>query len=101
MGAHFRVPILASSWAEIASRLRSQQVYLAAAQQGVSYTQADFRSSLALIVGGEAAGAGLQAQDLAKRYVHIPMPGGSESLNAAVAAGILLFEVLRQRSGKI
>jgi tRNA G18 (ribose-2'-O)-methylase SpoU len=30
--------------------------------------------------------------------VHIPMPGGSESLNAAIAAGVLMFEVLRQRS---
>ncbi len=67
-------------------------------QEGLSYTQANFRSPLALIVGGEAQGAGPQARRLAQAQVHIPMPGGGESLNAAVAAGILLFEVARQRS---
>jgi tRNA G18 (ribose-2'-O)-methylase SpoU len=35
---------------------------------------------------------------MATQCVYIPMPGGSESLNAAVAAGVLLFEVARQRS---
>jgi len=56
--------------------------------------------ALALIVGGEAQGAGSEALDLAQEKVHVPMPGGAESLNAAVAAGVLLFEVLRQRGIK-
>jgi TrmH family RNA methyltransferase len=53
---------------------------------------------VALIIGGEAGGAGQEAESLAGGAVQIPMPGGMESLNAAVAAGVLLFEVVRQRS---
>ena len=98
MGAHFRLPVHSLDWEAIAGHLAPLQVYLAAVQEGLSYTQANFRSPLALIVGGEAQGAGPQARRLAQAQVRIPMPGGGESLNAAVAAGILLFEVARQRS---
>jgi TrmH family RNA methyltransferase len=101
MGAHFHLPIHSLSWEEIklilkepANRLR---VYLADSTAGIPYTKADFRSPLAFIVGGEAAGAGPESASLADETVHIPMPGGSESLNAGVAASILLFEAVRQR----
>jgi TrmH family RNA methyltransferase len=75
------------------------KVYLADAAGEVQYTQANFREPLAIIVGGEAAGAGSEAAALADEKIIIPMPDSSESLNAAVAAGILLFEVVRQRRG--
>lgn len=99
MGAHFRLPLYALAWEEIHALLdkASLRVYLADAGQGVTYTTADFRLPLALIVGGEAEGAGVDAGSLAHERVRIPMPGGSESLNAAAAAAILLFEVVRQR----
>jgi TrmH family RNA methyltransferase len=61
------------------------------------YFEAEFQSPLALIIGGEAAGAGNQATQLATCRVHIPMPGKSESLNASIAGAILMFEVLRQK----
>jgi TrmH family RNA methyltransferase len=103
MGAHFRLPIRSLSWQDIGHTLKqasgNMQIYLADSAGGISYTQAEFRTPLALIVGGEAAGAGSEAESLADGKVHIPMPGGSESLNAAVAASILLFEVVRQRTG--
>ena len=98
MGAHFRLPVHNLDWDLIAPHLAPLHVVLAEMQAGLPCTQADFRPPLALIVGGEAEGAGPQARRLANLSVHIPMPGGVESLNAAVAAGILLFEVLRQRS---
>jgi TrmH family RNA methyltransferase len=98
MGAQFRLPVHALDWDEIARYLASLRIVLAAMDEGQAYTQADFRFPLALIVGGEAEGAGPQARRLAHASVHIPMPGGGESLNAAVAAGILLFEVVRQRA---
>jgi TrmH family RNA methyltransferase len=103
MGAHFRLPVLSLKWEEIVERLESYglRVYLAAAGEGVAYNQADFGLPLALIVGGEAEGAGEVARKLAGERVHIPMPGGMESLNAAIAAGILLFEVVRQRLNSI
>ena len=59
--------------------------------------QADFRSPLALIIGGEAEGASEAARKLAAQSVSIPMAGKTESLNAAIAGSILMFEVRRQR----
>ncbi len=102
MGAHFRLPILNLSWSELKRTLTQSgsnlRVFLADSSAGIPYTQADFRPPLALIIGGEAAGAGAESLSVADTKVHIPMPGGSESLNAAAAASILLFEVQRQRS---
>ena len=97
MGAHFRLPMLSLSWEEIGKTLEPLKVYLAAAGAGAPYWAADFFSPLALIIGGEAEGAGPQAQHLADASVHIPMPGGGESLNAAAAGAVLLYEVVRQR----
>ncbi len=101
MGAHFRLPIQSLSWPAIGRVINNSagglRVYLADARDGIAYTKADFRAPLAIIVGGEAAGAGEEANKLATEKVHIPMPGRSESLNAGVAAGILLFEAVRQR----
>jgi RNA methyltransferase, TrmH family len=101
MGAHFRLPIISMDWPELERFLihsaSSLHVFLADSSAGIPYTRADFRSPLALIVGGEAAGAGSESFSIAEDKVHIPMQGGSESLNAATAASILLFEVQRQR----
>jgi tRNA G18 (ribose-2'-O)-methylase SpoU len=73
------------------------RVFLAAAKMGLPYTSADFTMPLALILGGEAAGAGKDAREMTHDRVYIPMPGGGESLNVSMAAGILLFEIVRQR----
>jgi len=99
MGAHFRLPIQALSWTEIRGLLERSglHVYLADAGSGTSYTRADFCLPLALVVGGEAQGASPFAVSLAMERVHIPMPGGMESLNVGIAAALLLFEVVRQR----
>jgi TrmH family RNA methyltransferase len=98
MGAHFRLPILNLDYPTIAASLEGFQVCLAAAWQGIGYTQVDFRQPSALVIGGEADGASPQISQLATCRVRIPMPGGGESLNAATAAGILLFEAARQRN---
>jgi RNA methyltransferase, TrmH family len=97
MGAHFRLPILSLPWEEISFQTRDMQIYLAEMGGAVSCWQADFRSPLALIVGGEAQGATEEARNLADITVNIPMPGEAESLNAAVAGAILMFEIVRQR----
>ena len=99
MGAHFRLPILSLDWEGIRNRLSGLTVFLAEMEGAIPCWQADLRSPLALIVGGEAEGASAEGRRLADRLVCIPMPGGNESLNAAVAGSILLFEVVRQRTG--
>ncbi len=96
-GAHFRLPMATQGWGRIAEAIAGCRVYLAAAEGERTYTDVDWREPVALIVGGEAAGTGERAQALAKETVSIPMAAGVESLNAAVAAAVLLFEVARQR----
>jgi TrmH family RNA methyltransferase len=102
MGAHFHLPIASLAWEEITSLLGRDelQIYLADAAAGEPYFQCDLRHPLALIVGGEAQGAGQDARRLAHATLHIPMASGVESLNAAAAAAILLFEIARQRAQK-
>jgi len=98
MGAHFKLPIHALSWDEIQRVCKSAQLkILLADMDGRSCWQTDLRQPLALIIGGEADGASEQARRLAHDKISIPMPGGSESLNAAVAGALLMFEVVRQR----
>jgi len=100
MGAHFRIPIHPLTWDRIRTCTRGLIIHLAEMEGAVPCWQADFLSPLALIVGGEADGASQVAREMASSRVSIPMPGQAESLNAAAAGAILMFEVLRQRSMK-
>ena len=99
MGAHFRLPVSSLSWEEIGQRVHRHelQVLLAAADEGQVYLDTDMRIPTALLIGGETSGAGAHAKRLATSQIHIPMPGNAQSLNAAVAAAVLMFEVVRQR----
>lgn len=96
MGAHFRVSLRVASWAQIANTIRHiPRIYLADARGEMVYTRAGWSHPLALIVGGEAEGASEGARQVATARVRIPMRGDAESLNAAMAATILLFEAAR------
>ncbi len=101
MGAHFAVPFRVASWEMIADTLRDiPRVYLADARGEIVYTRADWTHPLALVVGGEAEGASAEAKRIATARVRIPMRGGAESLNAAMAATVLLFQAARTASGQ-
>lgn len=96
MGAHFHIAIDSPTWAEIARRVTGiPRIYLGDVSGEIKYTSADWTPPCALIVGGEAEGVSEQGRKLATSTLSIPMPGHAESLNAAVATGILLFEAIR------
>jgi TrmH family RNA methyltransferase len=98
MGAHFHIPIRSASWEDIASRYKLKMEFIVAEMtSSTSLWEVDFRKPLAFIIGGEAEGASEAARRLADQSIYIPMSEKTESLNAAIAAGIILFEVLRQR----
>ncbi len=99
MGAHFRLPIVALDWDEIRVRVQGLAVYVAEMEGKVIYTDANLKQACAVIIGGEAEGASQSARALADAEIYIPMKDATESLNAAVAGAILLFEVARQRRG--
>jgi TrmH family RNA methyltransferase len=97
MGVHLRLPIRMLDWKEIRSLLAGFRIWLAEAREGKPVEDVDWTGPAALILGGEAAGPGEPARALADGSVHIPMQGKIESLNAAVAGGILLYEIARIR----
>ncbi|MBN1595405.1 23S rRNA (guanosine(2251)-2'-O)-methyltransferase RlmB [candidate division FCPU426 bacterium] len=68
------------------------------AAQGRTLWEADLRRPLALVVGNEGKGLRRLTKESCDMLVRIPMLGKVDSLNAAVAAGIALFEVIRQRT---
>ena len=77
---------------------RGVRVAAAAARTGQLYWQVDFKTPTALVVGNEAGGITEELLSEADLCVSIPLHGRVESLNAAVAAALILFEAVRQRS---
>jgi TrmH family RNA methyltransferase len=100
MGALFRLPAVAASEAEFLDWAREQQVAIWAADGGgVPIGRLPVRSSadppIALVLGNEGAGVPAALAERAEQRVAVPLAPGAESLNVAVAAGILLYEVTR------
>lgn len=98
MGSGFRLPYMLSDdlpaalaalrergWSVIASDLRGTDFY----------RRPDPGKRFALVIGNEARGISEAARDAATMRVKLPMRGGAESLNAAVAAGIMMYELMR------
>ncbi|RMH01245.1 MAG: RNA methyltransferase [Chloroflexi bacterium] len=98
MGAHLRLPIHHAAWHTIRALTRGLRVYVATVTGDLVYTAVNWREPAALIIGSEAVGASKEALSLADREIIIPMHAQTESLNAAMASGIILFEAFRQRN---
>jgi TrmH family RNA methyltransferase len=97
MGAHFRLPVLSTTIAALPKQLAGLEIWLAEAGAGQAYDSVDWLRPSALVIGGEAHGPRREVRALAAGSVHVPMHAGTESLNAAVAASVILFEIARQR----
>jgi len=100
MGSAFRLPHARRIAArEALARLgdRGIATFAATSAAGERYDQVDLTRPVALVVGSEGAGLHEDLLARASARVTIPMRGAVESLNVAVAAGILLFEAARQR----
>lgn len=103
MGSLFHVPVFQNvSLEEISEKLKAAQIPLYAAHlKGESYPYAlPLQDACGFLIGNEARGLSEKAAALCDRWVKIPMPGQAESLNASIAAGVLLYEVVRQRLEK-
>jgi len=99
-GSVFRVPLLAAEIDECIPRLHGAGVaILAALSHGAQQAQAaDLARPVALIIGNEGNGVPGALAARADSTITIPFPGPVESLNAAVAASVLLYEASRQRA---
>ena len=97
MGAHLRLPIHSLDWAEITRVVSGTAVWAAVVNEGVDYTAVSWPAPSTLIIGSEAWGISKNSLQLATGRLTIPMAAQTESLNAAMAAGVILFEAARQR----
>jgi TrmH family RNA methyltransferase len=96
MGAHFHHPCLTGTWDELAEFREQRGLELWAADvSGDPIRSATPPARLGLIVGNEGSGLSSQARTRADRLVALPIASTVESLNVAVAAGILLYELNR------
>ena len=83
-------------------KLKEEGLWIAgtALEESTIYTKADLTGALAIVIGSEGEGLSRLTREKCDFLVKIPMLGETESLNASVAAGILLYESVRQRSEK-
>lgn len=99
LGALFMIPLAIAATGEALGELRRRGVRTLAATPSADmpYHEADLRGPVALVIGSEQLGLSETWLQGADERVSIPMSGEIDSLNAAMSAGILLFEAVRQR----
>lgn len=103
MGSIYRVPYyVADDLARTIQELKRQQirVYAAHLRGSMQYDEPSYVGGCAFLIGNEGNGLTDEIADLADACIRIPMEGKVESLNAAVSAGLLMYETNRQRRQK-
>ncbi|KIY22167.1 MULTISPECIES: TrmH family RNA methyltransferase [Mesobacillus] len=92
-GSHFHLPVLNGDLHEWITKLQTDNipVYGTSLENGVIFTEAESKESFALLVGNEGSGVNKELLAKTTQNLYIPIYGKSESLNVAVAAGILLY----------
>ena len=99
MGAIFRINIVQSDDLVATIKERKKHTFKVIAtslQTNDSIYDIDYKKS-AIIIGNEANGVSQEVMETADKKVKIPMLGKTESLNAAVATGVMLYEYVRQK----
>ncbi len=88
--------------AQTIEKLKSFDIWVVGADENaeMSYTDADFTVPLCIVLGNEGEGIRRLVKQKCDYLVHLPILGKIQSLNVSVATGVLLYEVLRQRSAK-
>ena len=100
MGSLFHLPIRNEqnkkefiSWC----RENNWSLWSSSLEGGQSIYSEELAKRTAIIIGNEAEGVSAELLSASEKRVYIPMPGKAESLNAAIAAGIILFECVRRK----
>lgn len=101
-GSVFRMPLVSASSQECFERIRAagMRTLAAMAHDARPLGECDLAGAVALVIGSEGSGLTAEQAALCETRITIPCPGPVESLNAAVAASVLLYEAARQRESK-
>ena len=100
MGSLYRMPFFYEKDLKgVVERIKEKKVsvYAAHLKGKHAYYLEDYRRGCAFLIGNEGNGLTDELAALADTYIRIPMEGQVESLNAAIAAAVLMYEVKRQR----
>lgn len=100
-GAVEHLPVAqVSNLSSFIEELKKRNVWVVGVESSgtMTYTEFDYQRALALVFGGEGHGLHRLVRERCDAVVSIPMRGKLSSLNVSVAAGVVLFEALRQRS---
>lgn len=100
MGSFFHTPIIQNlTIEEIVKNMKEKNIPLYATHlKGTEYPYSmDFKGSCGFFIGNEANGLSEKSEKLCDKWIKLPMIGGAESLNASIATGVILYEVVRQR----
>jgi RNA methyltransferase, TrmH family len=103
VGCLFTNQVATGTTEEIISFLKEKNIniYCAALQSSKNYSDVDFASGSAIVVGTESTGLSEEWLSKSAQNIIIPMEGAIDSMNVSVAAAIIIFEAKRQRSQKI
>jgi 23S rRNA (guanosine2251-2'-O)-methyltransferase len=99
-GALYKVPVCRyNSSKEIITFLKSSGLKIVAATEEASsdYTDIEMTQPVALILGSEESGISAELLKISDELIRIPIFGDIQSLNVSVAAGVIIYEILRQR----
>ena len=101
MGSIFRVPfVYVDDLFEVIEVMKEKDITTYAAHlNGTDYTREDYQRGTAFLIGNEGNGLTDELTEKAEKKIKIPMCGKVESLNAAMASGLLVYEARRQRQG--
>lgn len=99
MGSLFHLPVIESDLSEIlpVAKQKGNVVLSTSLQANQSCYEFDFTAGAWIVIGNEGKGISAEVSELVDQHILIPMQGQAESLNAAMASTILLFEAMRQR----
>lgn len=100
MGAIYRMPfVYVEDLKEAIVKVKEHYISIYAAHLSADcyYDEVDYKGKSAILIGNEANGLSDEITQMATKYIKIPMEGNVESLNAAIAAAVLMYEIYRQK----
>jgi len=102
MGSIFHLPMIENlDLPEVIPDLKEAgfKIIVSEVHEGKDYTEVNYPEKTCLIIGSEVSGISKEISNLADERIKIPILGKAESLNASVAAGVLLYEIVRNKRG--
>ena len=100
MGSIFKIPVIEDKDLSLVQKLRDSGFKLVTSSLDTdkNFYDIDLKEKVIISVGNEGNGISAEVYEISDFKIKIPMPGGAESLNAAVAASIMMYEVVRQKN---